>query len=231
MSDIDSQGMESGTGTGRRTMTGTETRTGIPRRRYLQLLGATVGAVAGLRFGTAPGTAQSGELVYGGTANTIVLAGDGISVTQQNYQRNVIAVFGPPKQGGLAETNPFNLFIGPADRNETGLPGHYEVHSAALVGSNLFQYWELELRGGGSFAGTLTDPHNAEGLVWNLINVDRPLVPGRPNLGVLTTMLGMGAGTQVAGAVTDTSAEIRLRGATIDGFTQFDSQISATRIA
>ncbi|WP_135852978.1 hypothetical protein [Halorussus salinus] len=208
-----------------------EAENGLTRRNYVKAVGTAVGAVSGLTLGATPSAAQQTELVYGGTANTVILAGDGISVTQNTYQRNVILVFGPPKQGGLAETNPFSLFVGPADRNETGQPGHYEVHSAALVGSNLFQYWDLQLQGNGGFAGTLTDPHNAEGLVWNIINVERALIPGRPNLGVLTTMLGMGVGTQISGAVTDASAEVRLQGATIDQFTQFSSQISAARIA
>ena len=208
-----------------------ETQKPVSRRSYLKTLGATIGAIAGLRLSVAPSNAQSSQLVYSGVANTVILVGDGISVTQHNYQKNVGIIFSPPLQGGLPEDNPFNLFIGPADRAETGQSGHYEVHSAAVVDGHLFQFWELQLQGNGTFGGTLTDPHNAEGLVWNLINVERALIPGRPNLGVIPTMLGMGAGTQIVGAVTDSTAEIRLQGPTIDQATQFDSRISATRIA
>ena len=208
-----------------------ETKNGFSRRRYLKTLGAAAGAIVGLNVSTNPGVAQSGESIYSGTASTIVLAGDGASVTQHNYQRNVTIVFGQPKQGGLQEMNPFNLIIGPADRNETGQSGHFEVHSAALVDGNLFQFWELQMQDSNTFVGTLTNPSNAEALVWNLINVELPLIPGRPNFGVLTQPKGMGAGTQLAGAVSDTSAEIRLLGATIDQFTQFGSQISTTRVA
>lgn len=208
-----------------------ETRRGISRRKYLQTIGAAAGAIAGLNASTTPGVAQSSESIYSGTANTVILAGDGASVTQHNYQRNVIVVFGQPKQGRTQETNPFNLFVGPADRNETGQPGHFEVHSAALVDGNLFQFWELRMQDSSTFVGTLVNPSNAEALVWNLINVELPLIPGRPNLGVLTQPKGMGEGTQLAGAVNDTSAELRLLGATIDQFTQFGSQMSATRVA
>ncbi|MDS0294478.1 hypothetical protein [Halogeometricum luteum] len=200
------------------------------RRTYLKALGAVAGAAVGLRTGTGSTAAQSAEAIYQGVAETAIVVGDGISVAEQNYRRDVILAFGPPKQGGLSETNPFHLFVGPANRNETGLPGHYEIHSAALVGTDLFQYWELR-SGDGAFEGTLTDPHDAEALVWNVVNVERALVPGRSSLGVVTTTLGMGAGTRLVGAVTEDTADVRLQGETIDRFTRFSSVISAARLA
>lgn len=207
------------------------TESSLSRRSLLQLAGAAVGGLAVLNLGTTSGTAQSGESMYSGTARTDVLVGDGLSTTPHSYQQNVIVVFGPPKQGGLTENNPFNLFVGPANRNETGQPGVFEIHTAVLVGSNVFQYWELQQQDNGTFVGRLTDPHNAEALVTNLINLQTSLIPGRPNLGELTMPKGMAAGTQIVGAVTDSAAEIQLQGLTIDQFTQFSSQIVASRVA
>ena len=203
----------------------------ISRRSYLKILrGAAIG-IAGFAASVTPSLAQSGEAIYSGIAETVVLAGDGITTTQNTYQRNVVVVYGPPKQGGLTETNPFNLFIGPANPNETGLPGHFEVHSAVLVGTNVFQFWEIQWQENQAFTGTLTDAHNQEALSTNLINVELPLIPGRPQLGVNTVAKAMGEGTQIAGTVTDTETAIHLHGTTIDQFTQFDSQIQATRVA
>ncbi|WP_143423141.1 hypothetical protein [Halegenticoccus soli] len=204
---------------------------GVSRRGCLKIAGAAAASVAGLRVGTSPSVAQSGEAVYRGVANTVIFAGDGISVTEHAYQRNVVVVFGPPKRGGLTETNPFGLFIGPADPNETGQPGHLEVHSAVVVGGSVFQFWEIQPRENGAFAGTLTDPHNQEAIAANLINVETPLIPGRPQLGVNTLPKAMGEGTQLVGAATESETAIRLQGATIDQFTQFDSQMVATRVA
>lgn len=203
---------------------------GVSRRTFLRVAGTGAVGLGGL-WAEPVRAATRGEAVFAGTANTVVLAGDGITVTEHVYQRGVVVVYGPPKQGGLAETNPFSLFIGPADPNETGRPGHLEVHSAGLVGSNLFQFWEIGWQEDGTFAGTLTDPHNEEAIAANLINVETPLIPGRPNLGVNTLPKAMGAGTQLVGAVSERETAIRLRGATIDQFTRFGSDMAATRVA
>lgn len=184
-----------------------------------------------LSGGSKPAAAQQGSTTYGGTATTDVLVGDGLTTTPRRYQKQVIVVFAPPKQGGLAETTPFDLFVGPANRNETGQPGHFEIHSAVLVGSNLFQFWELQAQDDSTFVGTLTDPHNAEALSVNLLNVETSLVPGRPTLGTLPLPKAMGAGTQLVGTVTDQSVELQLQGATIDEYTRFSSQLAANRLS
>lgn len=170
---------------------------------------------------------------YRGVAQTVVLAGDGLTTTEHRYEQDVVVVFGPPAgaQGGLSETNPFNLFVGPGDRNTTAQPGRWEIHSANLVGNVLFQYWQYEVAEDWTFTGTLTEPHNQEAIAANLLNVETPLIPGRPQLGVNTLPKAMGAGTQVSGAVSDDTVSIVLVGATIDGFTRFESRLEASRTA
>ncbi|MFB6165392.1 MAG: hypothetical protein ABEJ31_09570 [Haloarculaceae archaeon] len=161
---------------------------------------------------------------------TVVLAGDGATTTQQQYQGDAVAVLSAPKSGGgLAETNPFGLFVGPGNPNTSGQPGVWEIHSAAVAEGALFQYWDLQVLDDRQFEGRLTDPHNPEALTWNLINVELPLIPGRPNLGTLPTPKGMGAGTSVAGTATQDALSLQLQGATIDGFTQFNAAVEAAR--
>lgn len=214
----------------------------ISRRSLLETIGIAVLAGGALTGNAAAAdrliptnlqAAVTQQSEYRGIAQTVVLAGDGLTTTEHTYERDVVVVFGPPRgaPGGLTETNPFNLFIGPGDPNETGQPGHWEIHSALLSGNVLFQFWEYEQFEDGTFNGVLINPHNQEAIAANLINVETPLIPGRPQLGVNTLPKAMGEGTQLSGSVSEDTVSIQLLGATIDQFTQFDSRIEATRVA
>lgn len=214
----------------------------VSRRSLLEAIGLAV-----LAGGTLTGTAAAANGVqlqvqpqpvtqqseYRGIARTVVLAGDGLTTTEHTYEHDVVVVVGPPRgaPGGLMEDGPFNLFIGPGDPNETGQPGRWEIHSALLSGSVLFQFWEYELFEDGTFTGVLTDPHNQEAIAANLIDVETPLIPGRPNLGMNTLPKAMGKGTRLSGRGSDDAVSIHLVGTTIDQFTRFESRIEATRVA
>lgn len=204
------------------------------RRAVIRIIGGGMIGPSLLFCRSGRAVAQSSEATYRGSVTTTILAGDGLGETEHSYQLDVIVVFGPPKSppGGLAETNPFSLFIGPGDPNESGHAGHWEVHSAGVSGGSVvFQYWDLEQTDETSFTGVLTDPHTQESIAANLINVETPLIPGRPQLGVNTLPKAMGEGTQLTGSATQEQTVISLEGLTVDQFTHYSAQIEATRVA
>lgn len=215
---------------------------GCSRRQLLKTVGPIVLA-GGLSTGpsvasAAPGSTTAQQAVtqesqYQGVAQTTVQVGDGINTTDHSYTQEVVVVFGPPRGGadGLAETNPFNLFVSPADPNTTGQPGVWELHSAMVFDNVLFQFWELNRDEAWTITGQLTEPHNQEAIAVNLINLETPLIPGRPQLGVNTLSKAMGVGTELRGAVTQESTTIEIAGRTIDEFSQFQSQLEAARVA
>lgn len=201
---------------------GRERTVPISRRSLLEAMGVAVLAGGALTGPTAATTGSTptpvlAQLVsqqseYRGPARTVVLAGDGITTTEQTYERDVVVVVGPP-------------------RGAPGQPGHWEIRSALLSGNVLFQFWEYDLHEDGTFDGVLTDPHNQEAIAANLIDVELPLIPGRPNLGTNTLPKAMGEGTRLSGRGSEDAVSIHLVGATIDQFTRFESRTEATRVA
>lgn len=206
----------------------------VSRRTLLATIGVGIMSTPLLAETATAIPIQGGEATYRGPAHTIIRAGDGVTETDHSYRLDVLVGFIPPKSppGGVAETNPFGFHTGPGNPNEAGQSGHWEIHSAAISNDNIvFQYWGVNQVEENLFSAVLTDAHTQEALSANLINVDTALIPGRPQLGVLTLPKTMGVGTQLEGSVTEEQTSLRLSGATVDGFTSFESHIEAARVA
>lgn len=151
---------------------------------------------------------------------------------QATYQKNVVAVVGPPRQaGGVRESSPINLFIGPNPPSATGEEGQLELHSA--VGFTdpqdgrefLAQYWTLSLSGT-ALSGTLTDTHEAEALALNLLNTAREVSPGV----VIVWPDVIATGATLNGTVSAERLSLRLEGNVSTGDRPFVADITATRL-
>jgi hypothetical protein len=98
--------------------------------------------------------------VYQGTATTTVVVLDPLSgqpIKQDTFQHNAQVLVGPPvAAGGLTESNPFNLIIGPPPNESQLLEGQFGIFSALPTTvplhegptQLLFQYWQLQAAGG-----------------------------------------------------------------------------------
>lgn len=208
----------------------------------------SVRAQEGLVLGYYSGTTTT-EILY--------LDAFGNALGSQAYQNNVLVRVGSPAVAGdLQEPNPFNLYVIPDPPSITGNEGVWEIHSAlgfseqpgevvvspitgqevpnsaggihvTGAGQTLFQFWSLELPTASEFSGVLTDPHNQEALVINLINAQNQIAPGI----TLPWPYPMAAGTELAGTSDGTNLSLFLSGASIDTSRQFAAEVQATRFA
>lgn len=135
---------------------------------------------------------------YVGTAVTTVTTTDGLNTSFSIPETVVLAkpiVDAPANQ---AESNPFDISIG-ANSGYTGTNGDFEFSSAlpldpAGIGPVLLQYWSYSASGN-SFSGRLASSGANEAAAPNLIYLPEDLVPGEPQLGVLTFPFSLSDGT------------------------------------
>lgn len=150
----------------------------------------------------------------------------------QTFQTNVLAEFSDPViAGGLRESNPFNLFIAPADNQSLASPGTISIWSAAAYsfnrGTSLTQFWNMSMTDTNRFQGTLVDNRVAESQAINLINSPYEVAPGYV-IGAFP--LAIAQGTQIAGVIGNNQINIQIAGNTTDIAHPFRTEIVLTSV-
>jgi hypothetical protein len=235
------------------------------RRRLLRAAGGVV--ASGALLGTARSAAAQGALtpgIYTGTATTLVqyLNAAGQSLGIREYQNNVLVGIEPPKVGvqGLAEGNPFSLYVVPDPPTITGNEGVYEIHSALDYREEAGQdVLGIDVTGGGrrpvpSSAGGVHRTTGGGLLVeyWRLelpaagsfqgilvdphtaealaLNLINALSEIAPGI-TMVWPYPMAAGTVLAGQSDGRNLVVEILGNTVEGTRPFYSQVTATLVA
>jgi len=165
----------------------------------------------------------SGEMVYAGTVEVSVQTYDvyGRANGVKSYSSNVQVALNAAKRN---ESNPFFFIIGSTP--QSGAAGEISMTSAIVIDGVTFQYWSFDIDGNGNISGELTSPHNAEAIVYNLINVPQDLSYGL----VMPLPAAMDEGSTMQGSVDDKTFDLVVSGAAINAMNAFKLSIEAERI-
>jgi hypothetical protein len=102
----------------------------------------------------------------------------GQSLGWYQYSTTIEIIFGTPQiaSGGTQESNPFYLLIQstPLINN----PGEFSIYSSIVYSGVVFQYWDIQIVEGDSFAGRLSDNHVRESIALNSFTIPRAIAPG-----------------------------------------------------
>ena len=149
------------------------------------------------------------------------------------YQKNVnIYVRSPATCESFAETNPFNLMIttegdlyNPLDGEFLLYSGDSFINPTLFEGCVLLQYWTFTINGNYIY-GTLTNTHEAEGMVLNSLWAGKEIYPGFN----LVWPYIIEAGSTIQGTIDEYEAHITIQGNSKCLTRPFLAEIAATRV-
>jgi hypothetical protein len=200
---------------------------------------------------TAPPTGQPGpSAAAGGVAADRRMSGTLSTVVQEasqcgaprapeRHQMPAVLTVAPPQsaapaQPGFpaaagADDNPLRLHLGQLSTADNIRPGSVFLNSVLRFGATspplILKYWDLAVDGA-RITGTLVDDQRGQAAAANLLAAQSELVPCRPNLGVFPNQYGIARGATLAGTLTPTSADLTVRGQTIDGTRAFAARFT-----
>ncbi len=136
--------------------------------------------------------------------------------------------------GEVTETNPFSFILQAGNLTENGSA---TLASALVAGGltpdsegndeALIQYWSFQ-QSGDEVTGTLNDADGGVDGYYNDLNLDKQLVPCRPDLGTLDAFpLAMADGTTMTGTISDGHVDLVIQGETTDGSAAFTAEFTS----
>ncbi|MET7986117.1 MULTISPECIES: hypothetical protein [unclassified Streptomyces] len=158
----------------------------------------------------------------------------------QTYSMNSTLDLGRPQTGGdQTESNPFSMLFAAGYPSQAGAVSFRSssvstVSSQDLAGNYrdpnlLLTYWDIGWSGG-ELNARLTDPHDREAVVLNLLNWPGLLVACRSDMGQLPGGFphALAAGTTFRGRLDGSGASLTAEGSTTDGVVAFKFTFSGT---
>jgi hypothetical protein len=156
----------------------------------------------------------------------------------QTYSLPAQLIISAPKQDDRGEeSNPFSLELHAGIPASAGAVSLVSSSVATVSGSDLsgnprdprllLTYWRLDYSGS-RLSGELIDTHEREAVVRNLFNGARPVVPCRPELGMLPGGYPstIGTGSTLQGTLDSSGAGLAIDAATTDSLFSFTIQFS-----
>jgi hypothetical protein len=185
---------------------------------------------------TVPDTPGESKREYQGNAQTSIRyytynphTGLDEFLEEKQYSYPVVIYIHPPlEEGGILESNPFNLQVFPDRSQNPDEEGHLDLSSALIFnttsGRVLLQYWQIQLVGE-VLTGSLTDTHLAEAAAANLIWAWDDIA------GTIMTMpFPISQGCSLQGSLNSTMIQITLQGESENTYRKFHTTISASRV-
>lgn len=158
----------------------------------------------------------------------------------QTYSMNSTLDLGRPESGGdQTESNPFSMLFAAGNPAQAGAVSFRSssvstVSSQDLAGNYrdpnlLLTYWNIDWSGG-ELDARLTDPHDREAIVLNLLNWPGLLIACRSDLGRMPGGFphALAAGTTFTGRLDGSGASLTAEGSTTDGVVAFKFTFDGT---